>query len=133
MGMRSWCVVAGALLLAGCGQQSAPVAQCPDPMRGCRIAAGGVQADLRFASPPGTLRPFVLEVAAPGAKSVAASFAMVGMEMGENRYQLARTGSDAWRAEIILPVCVAGRADWLMTLEVDGKSVGIPFVTAGRP
>ncbi|MGD9787404.1 MAG: hypothetical protein AB7U30_05555 [Sulfuricellaceae bacterium] len=132
MGMRGWGLLTGALLLAGCGQQPAPVAQCPDPMRGCRIAAGGVQADLRFASPPGTLRPFVLEVAAPGAKSVAASFTMVGMDMGENRYKLLRTDSGPWRAEIVLPVCVAGRAEWVMTLEVDGKSVEVPFVAAGR-
>jgi len=130
--MKRWCFLTVVLLLAGCGQEPVPLAQCPDPVQGCRITGGGIQADIRFASPPGALRPFALEVTAPGAKSVAASFAMVGMDMGENRYQLLRTDSSLWRADIILPVCVAGRADWVMTLEVDGKSVGVPFVTAGR-
>jgi hypothetical protein len=97
------------------------------------VATGGVAAEIRFASSPGALKPFVLEVAAPEAKAVAATFAMVGMDMGENRYQLVRTDAGPWRASVILPVCVAGRADWLMTLEVDNRRVAVPFVMAGRP
>ncbi|HYG14046.1 MAG TPA: hypothetical protein VD885_07875, partial [Methylophilaceae bacterium] len=47
-----------------------------------------------------------------------ASFAMQGMEMGLNRYRLLRQPDGKWAAEVTLPVCVQGRSDWLMELEV---------------
>jgi hypothetical protein len=32
-----------------------------------------------------------------------------------------------WKANVTLPVCVAGSSNWIMTLEVDGVKVRVPF------
>ena len=59
-------------------------------------------------------------------------FAMQTMQMGLNRYRLmpSHQRSD-WQAEVTLPLCVQGRSDWLMLIEIDtGKQierVQIPF------
>ena len=129
--MKMWWM-AGLLFLAACGQKTAPVAQCADPLHGCRLAWDGKAADVRFMAAPGGLKPFGLQVAAVGAKAVSASFAMQGMDMGENRYRLIQGQDGTWRADVILPVCVAGRADWMMTLEVDGRRVAMPFAAGAN-
>ncbi len=120
-----------ALVLAGCMQKTAPVTQCADPVRGCRLEWDGKAADVRFLSVPGALKPFGLQVAVPPAKAVSAAFAMRDMDMGENRYRLVLGPDGVWRADVILPVCVSGRADWVMVLEVDGSRVEMPFATGG--
>jgi len=41
------------------------------------------------------------------------------MEMGLNRYHLLKQAdSDFWFAEVTLPVCVQGRSDWVVELEI---------------
>lgn len=129
---QGWVPVLALVVLAACSQKTAPVAQCADPLRGCWLAWDGKGADVRFLAAPGGLKPFGLQVAAPGANAVSASFSMRDMDMGENRYRLVRGTDGAWRADVILPVCVAGRADWTMTLEVDGSRVAMPFVAGGN-
>lgn len=119
------------LALAGCMQKTAPVAQCANPMDGCRLEWDGGAADIRFLSMPGTLKPFGLQVAAPSAKAVSAAFTMRDMDMGENRYRLVRGKDGAWYADVTLPVCVSGRADWVMTLDVDGDRVEMSFAVGG--
>lgn len=118
-----------ALALAGCMEKTAPVAHCADPVRGCRLEWNGKTADVRFLSVPGALKPFGLQVAAPSAHAVSAVFAMRDMDMGESRYRLVLGNDKLWRADVTLPACVAGRADWVMALEVDGTRVEMPFAT----
>lgn len=52
---------------------------------------------------------------------------MVDMDMGVNRYRLEPAGAGVWQANVVLPVCVAGRSNWIMTLEVDDVKVRVPF------
>lgn len=125
---KGWVPILVLLALAACEQKAAPLVQCADPLKGCRVAWDGKSADVRFLAAPGGLKPFGLQVAVPGASAVSASFAMQDMDMGENRYRLVRGADGTWRADVILPVCVAGRADWTMTLEVDGSRAAMPFV-----
>ncbi len=124
----SWLLLTTAML-AGCQAKPPQAVPCNSPQLGCEQA--GVK--VRFSTAPVVLTPFVLEVEAPGAKQVSASFSMLDMDMGENRYQLEpqRDGS-SWRHMIILPVCIAGRSDWQLRLDVDGQPRIFTFSAAAR-
>jgi len=77
------------------------------------------------------MRPFVTEIEASGAATVGADFAMSGMDMVPNRYHLRRENDGYWRASVVLPVCVSGREDWVLTLMIDDAKVALPF-SVGR-
>jgi hypothetical protein len=87
----------------------------------------GATVAVRFSETPRAMRPFLLEVDAPDAASVKADFSMVGMDMVRNRYDLLRTPEGRWRAQVVLPVCVSGRQDWILTLTVNDRSASAPF------
>lgn len=111
---------------------SGPVlaAQCPDPVRGCRVPFRAVMLEVRFSPAPVVLKPFDLVVKAPGARQVSADFVMQGMNMGPNRYRLLRAADGAWHGKIVLPVCISGASVWILTLELDGARLQIPFTAA---
>lgn len=77
---------------------------------------------LTFSHQPAPLKPFhinVTEMSKSNAiQSVSADFAMPDMAMGLNKYNLIKQDK-AWAAEVMLPVCVQGRADWVMQLSVE--------------
>lgn len=112
-------------LLSACGKSLPPPAPCADLTQGCRIEKGSVEA--RVDRTPGALQPFVLTVRAPHAKQVYAEFVMQGMEMGLNRYRLKQAPNGEWGGRITLPVCVSGRRDWLLILDLDGERVAFAF------
>ncbi len=103
------------------------IVSCPDLTRLCRFEVAGKPVELRFSAPPSGLHPFILQLHAPAAREVYASFIMRSMDMGFNRYRLLSGGAGNWQAQVLLPVCVSGRRDWILTLTVDGASVEIPF------
>ncbi len=124
----SWILLIAAAL-PGCQPKQPQAVACTDPQQGCEQA--GVK--VRFSAAPTVLTPFMLVVEAPGAKQVSASFAMLGMDMGENRYKLESLNDGRrWQHSIILPVCVAGRSDWQLVLEVDGVARVFTFSAAAR-
>jgi hypothetical protein len=84
---------------------------------------------VRFSKTPAPLEAFGLSVSAPGAARISAEFQMVGMDMGFNRYDLRPTADGAWAAKVTLPVCVSGRRDWVLYLDLDGSRYAIPFST----
>ena len=92
---------------------------CADIKHGCGTEHG---LQIRFDRAPRSLQPFGLSIDAPQATAVFASFAMRGMEMGLNRYRLLRQPDGRWTAQVTLPVCVQGRSDWLMLVEVVGAA-----------
>ena len=102
---------------------------CPDPLAGCAFSHRGAPTSMRFSTPPMPLEAFGLHVSAPGARTISAEFHMVGMDMGFNRYDLRPAGEAGFAAHITLPVCVTGRHDWMLYLEVDGQRYAIPFST----
>lgn len=102
-------------------------ASCPDLTRGCRLELAGRSIAVSISPVPVALTPFTLTVKAPAARKVIAEFAMVGMDMGLNRYGLQPAGDGSWQAKVTLPVCVAGGSDWVMLLELDGAKVQVPF------
>lgn len=100
---------------------------CPDLTQGCRFVIDAQEIELRFSAPPSGLHPFTLLLHAPAAKTVHASFTMRGMDMGFNRYRLLSGRAGNWHAQVLLPACVTGRRDWLLTLTLDEVRVEIPF------
>src|SRR3569832_10508 len=65
------------------------------------------------------------------ARSVASErrIQMNGMEMGFNRYDLHPSDNGTFVSSVTLPVCVSGRRDWTLTLEIDGVHYALPFST----
>ena len=100
---------------------------CADPLQGCVFTHRGRPAQLRFSSHPTLLQPFRMEVHAPSAKHASAEMQMVGMDMGFNRYDLHEVGPGIFNAQITLPVCVSGRRDWKLYLDVDSQRYVAPF------
>jgi hypothetical protein len=105
-----------------------PVA-CADPVAGCRFSHAGGEATLRFSAVPGPMEAFRVEVRAPGAGRASAEFQMIGMDMGFNRYDLKPAGDGAYAARVTLPICVSGRRDWMLRLDLDGARYAVPFST----
>jgi hypothetical protein len=88
---------------------------CTDIVSGC----GNDLFKLKFLNSPQVMKPIRLELETANARQVYASFAMERMEMGLNRYHLLKQAdSDFWFAEVTLPVCVQGRSDWVVELEI---------------
>jgi len=102
---------------------------CVDPLAGCAFSHRGVTAVVRFSARPAPLEAFELSVRAPGARRISAEFQMVSMDMGFNRYDLRPAGNDAFASKVTLPVCVSGRRDWLLYLDIDGSRYALPFST----
>lgn len=100
---------------------------CPQLRQGCPAQLNGRQISVGFEGAPAPLQPFQVWVRAPGAGQVQASFTMEGMEMGFNLYTLKPDAQGVFRAQVILPICVTGRSDWIMTLNLDGATLRMPF------
>jgi len=94
---------------------------CADIVQSC----GNAELSVRFKETPQVMKPLHLEFVAIGAdkgiQNIHANFAMKGMEMGFNRYQLIKADQNKWQAEVTLPVCVQGRSDWEMLLEINAE------------
>lgn len=96
-----------------------PEASCdPAAARGCLARGDGYRVRLRLLGKAQALEPFDLSLeATPVPRAVEVRFVMRGMDMGENLYVFARTPG-GWRARAILPVCSAGRSDWIAELRL---------------
>ena len=102
---------------------------CVDPLAGCTFSHRGTPVKVIFLTPPTPLEAFDLSLSAPGASRISAEFQMNGMEMGFNRYDLRSSGNAVFSAKVTLPVCVSGRHDWTMYLDVDETRYALPFRT----
>lgn len=108
---------------------AAVAVSCANPLAGCTFSHRGAAVTVRFSAPPTSLEAFELRVRAPGAARISAEFQMKGMEMGFNRYDLRPAANGEFGAQVTLPVCVSGRRDWVLTLDVDGSHYALPFST----
>ncbi|MEW6677388.1 MAG: hypothetical protein AB1421_05660 [Pseudomonadota bacterium] len=102
---------------------------CPDLVAGCSTRLGGETVRVRVEGGIKPLEPFQVWVEAAGVRKVEASFTMEGMDMGFNLYTLRAAGEGVFQARVTLPVCVTGRRDWIMNLDLDGSVLAVPFVT----
>ena len=119
--------------LIGCEKSvdNIQITQCEDLILGCDIGVGKIT----FSQIPKPLASFII-VFKPlksdvNLSLVKAQFNMQGMQMGFNQYRFIQEKTGIWQANVILPVCMQGRADWLMTLEITEnskqKKLMIPF------
>ena len=125
-------VVLAAIAVAGYWLSRPAASQavaCADPLAGCRFSHRGTTVMLRFSVHPKPLEAFELRVSAPGAARMSAEFQMNGMEMGFNRYDLRPAGNGMFASKVTLPVCVSGRRDWTLYLDIDGTHYALPFST----
>lgn len=88
------------------------------------------QLSLRFPEPAIYMSPFVAAVeiesgADATINSVVLDLQMQGMNMGVNRFSLQpeATRPGRWSGKLLLPLCVSGRSDWLVNVEV-GTATG---------
>lgn len=102
---------------------------------GCRAGEAGLSIRVQSGAPPRALTAFPVSAHTAGTdvvEAVAVSFFMKGMAMGLNRYRMLGDGAGSWRAEVILPICVSGRSDWIAAFEVSGAGhravLKVPFV-----
>ncbi len=105
---------------------------CADPVKGCAFSHRGLPAKLRFSRQPMPLQAFRLDVLAPGAKRVSVELKMVGMGMGFNHYDLHAATPGVYGADITLSVCVSGRRDWKLFLDIDGQRYVLAFSSAAH-
>ena len=102
---------------------------CVDPLAGCTFSHRGAAVKALFRTLPTPLEPFVLNMNAPGARQISVAFQMGGMDMGFNRYDLRPSEGGVFSAKIILPICISGRYDWTMLIDIDGAHYALPFRT----
>ncbi len=102
---------------------------CADALAGCRFEHRGAPASVRFSVPPVPLEPFEIRLTGTTVERASAEFQMVGMDMGFNRYDLRRAADGALTARVTLPVCVSGRRDWVLYLDLDGRRYALGFST----
>ena len=102
---------------------------CADPLAGCIFSHRGTVVKVMFLTSPAPLEAFELRISAPGVTKISAEFQMNGMEMGFNRYDLHPTENGMLAAKVTLPICVSGRRDWTMYLDVGGTRYALPFTT----
>ena len=102
---------------------------CADLGGGCSVRLDGREVRLGTTGALRVLDPFQLWVRTEGARKVQASFSMEGMNMGPNLFTLRADAEGVFRGEITLPTCVSGSRRWVMTLDIDGSLLSVPFVT----
>ncbi len=113
---------------------------CDSAQRACRIFATDLELELRLGPPVRAMESFKISLRHLRGRlgtdaQVTVEFQMRDMEMGLNRYRLAADVGDAggvWRGQAVLPVCSAGRSDWVAQVEIsaDGRrwTAVLPFI-----
>jgi len=124
-------LIAGVVLLDHVRRPEATARQldCPDLSTGCAVALEGRAVTVGVTGALKVLTPFEVWVRTDRADKIQISFTMEGMDMGFNLYTLRADNEGVYRTRVTLPVCVTGRRDWVMTLEIDGLRLAVPFVT----
>jgi hypothetical protein len=103
---------------------------CETLASGCSLLDDGREIRFGMQGEVKPLAPFDIWVAGVAAVNKAeARFTMEGMDMGFNLYTLRPDAQGVLRAKVTLPICVTGRRDWNMILELDNLRLIIPFVT----
>ncbi|MFO1430804.1 MAG: hypothetical protein U1F76_11785 [Candidatus Competibacteraceae bacterium] len=92
----------------------------------CSAGNDDMTLNLHLAGEVRSLKPFTIELSLAGraattVNQVIVRFAMVGMDMGENAFKLARQADGTWKGQAMLPVCHHGRKDWRATVETSGE------------
>ncbi len=102
---------------------------CADLVAGCAVTTPSGPVTLGISEKIRPLQPFEIWVKPPRPGKVEADFSMVSMNMGYNLYTLRPTPDGTYRVKVVLPFCISGRGDWILTLRLPGVALEIPFTT----
>lgn len=99
---------------------------CDPGVTVCTARGEALSMALRLGDDIRPLERFPAEVTLDGPAvteidSVSLRFAMAGMDMGVNRFDLRPRGTGVWQGQALLPICSTGRQDWGITVEVRGS------------
>lgn len=149
---RLWMAAAAVLLVAVAvgawrlrsGADAPPVplvasaTDCDSARTACGAQGEGLRIELRLGPPVQPLEAFdialrIADGTLTDAAAVEVQFVMRGMDMGINRYRLARAADGVWRGRAVLPVCTSRRTDWIAELDIrDGThrwTAALPFTS----
>jgi len=122
-------------------------ANCDSAQRACRIFGTELEFELRLGPPVRAMESFEISLRRLRGRldtdaQVTVEFQMRDMEMGLNRYRLAADAGDVsdaggvWRGQAVLPVCSAGRSDWIAQVEISTSGqhwrAELPFTAEAR-
>ena len=96
---------------------------------GC-LFLDGARFRLRLGAGHGAPLVLLAENVPPDVRELSASFRMKDMDMGPNRFPLAKQADGSWRADgVYLPFCASGRRDWIVEWQADGRRFQAAFAT----
>ena len=101
---------------------------CANLNQGCALPLPGAPR-IQVTGTLKPLSPFTVHLTGISAHSARIRFSMEGMEMGFNLYTLHPAPGGGVAGQVTLPVCVTGRRDWRMHIELDEARFSLPFVT----
>lgn len=108
-------------------------ADCNLSQKACTVKSEQLSVTVYPSDNVQALKPFPFQVRLDGpladtVQDVTVHFAMVGMDMGSNRFHLRRKADRHWQGEVILPLCTTGRGDWTATVEIETEPpYGVQF------
>ena len=110
---------------------------CTTLIEGCSVIVKGQEIRLGLSTAPKPLAPFQIWVKTKNiatnkpadVRKAEVRFIMEGMDMGFNLYTLRADKEGTLRGTVTLPICVTGRRDWAMILDLNGTRIVVPFVT----
>ena len=94
----------------------------------CYIETSALNVFIDFDKNIFYLKPFGVSITTEIAnvESIRLNFKMKGMSMGLSHFILKKEKSEnnklKWNAIVLLPICVTGRADWLVDIELSTKN-----------
>lgn len=104
--------------------------ECKPQQQTCKIVTEDFNIEISLNENIFYLKPFNVAVKTKrktnyDIESVQVDFKMKGMNMGVNRFMLTKKNindkKQEWKGKALLPICVAGRADWFAELEIVTK------------
>lgn len=101
-------------------------ADCDSAQRACRARGDGQELELRLGPPVQPMQSFEITLRSLHGRldadaRVEVQFQMRAMDMGINRYRLAVDAEGIWRGQAMLPMCSAGRSDWIAQVEISAS------------
>lgn len=98
---------------------------CDPALEICTVEHNKLTVALRLEGEVKPLVPFSIRLWLRGLSGadvdgVSVRFAMVGMDMGINSFELQRRAINVWQGQALLPLCSRGRRDWRIQVEMAG-------------
>lgn len=90
----------------------------------CKLQYRSIEAVVHIEDSISALKPFKVQITDMNGsiKNASVRFSMKKMDMGYNSFNFSQLVNGEWLANAVLPVCTAGRSDWLMELVLESEN-----------